>query len=901
MADATIRIDADTRAAEAALGRVQKLLGSFAAIAGVAAVAKGLADVADQATNLKNKLNLVSSSQDYANYSFEKLAVIANNARAPLDAVGSLYFSMARSAGTLGINNEQARQATELLAKGMTASGMSAQQASGPLLQLSQAFQSGTFQGDELRSVLEGFPTVSQALAKSLGVPLTALKNLGSQGKISGSDLVTAILGAGKQIEADFGRSVSTIGQAITVLSNNWTVFVDKLNTTSGAGNVVTKAIGYISAAIVFLGDNIDTILIILEILATVYIAGKVVSAIKWLAPYIIQLGNSIKSIGYIFTDFGKTMTGIFGNVVRFWKSAFTTMEKAAEAGITGWHYYFRGFFVYLGTIVKSIGSLLLNLAGPIIIVGGYFSDMFDSAIEKAKSLLSYLPLVGKFFGQKAAAALPDTAAADDAQAGKDMKELNRLAEDKAKKAKEISAKEFQYGQELNKNIQSQILSNFYDNLKGKMLDEELAYSRAIAEEVKKAHDQGVGITVAQQTRIGNLAKEKVVIEQIQAGMARYNELTTAGLNKQYFDDLRNLEQAHGAGRLTDERTYQEAISRLTLKYQTDLFAAELSAYQELKNGKFTLDNKELILMTEKYDLEAQLVSKLAQMRFQQVNQELLTVTTKFNAELAQIKTLSDLEFTRDNATLIRANEEFNMRQSNIQRLMEMEFNMANQKMIMETQLYDMQLAQQEKLMAMKQSQFQQELQQQGFTLEQSKSIATERTNFEKKSEMEKTNFAIEQAGTVFNELGKRNKTAFEAAKAFNIANAIMNTYMGATKALATYPPPFNFIAAAAVVASGLAQVASIRGQTYSGRAMGGPIVGGQQYMVGERGPELITAPSGGARVTPNSQMGGQTNIVFQIQTNDARGFDQLLAERKGLIINMVRQAQMDKGRMATV
>lgn len=900
MADATIRIDADTRAAEAALGRVQKLLGSFAAIAGVAAVAKGLADVADQATNLKNKLNLVSSSQDYTNYSFEKLAAIANNARAPLDAVGSLYFSMARSAGTLGINNEQARTATELLAKGMTASGMSAQQASGPLLQLSQAFQSGTFQGDELRSVLEGFPTVSQALAKSLGVPLTALKYLGSQGKISGSDLVTAILGAGKQIEADFKRSVVTIGQALTVLSNNWTVFIDKLNTTSGAGNVVTKAIGYISAAIVFLGDNIDTILIILEILATVFLAGKVVSAIKYLAPYVIQFGNTIKSIGYVITDFGTTLIGIFGNVVRFWKSAFTTMEKAVEAGITGWHYYFRAFFVYLGTIVKSIGSLLLNLAGPIVLVGGYFSDMFDSVIAKAKSLLSYLPLIGKYFTP---AVSTDTKAAEDAAAAekKRQEELARITEDKAKKAKEISAKQFQYNEELRKSIQSQVLSNFYDNLKGKMLDEEIAYQRAIAEEVKKAHDQGVGITVAQQIRVGNLAKEKVVIEQIQAGMAKYNELTTAGLNKQYFDDLRNLEQAHRAGRFNDEKTYQESISRLTLKYQTDLFSAELSAYQELKNGKFTLDNKELILMTEKYDLEAQLVSKLAQMRFQQVNQELMTVTTKFNTELAQIKTLSDLEFTRDNAKLIRANEEFNIRQSNTQRLMEMEFNIANQKMIMETQLYDMQVAQQEKLIAMKQSQFQQELQQRGFTLEQSKSIATERTNFEKKSEMEKTNFAIEQAGTVFNELGKRNKTAFEAAKAFNIANAIMNTYMGATKALATYPPPFNFIAAAAVVAMGLAQVASIRGQTYSGRAMGGPIVGGQQYMVGERGPELITAPSGGARVTPNSQMGGQTNIVFQIQTNDARGFDQLLAERKGLIINMVRQAQMDKGRMATV
>jgi hypothetical protein len=33
----------------------------------------------------------------------------------------------------------------------------------------------------------------------------------------------------------------------------------------------------------------------------------------------------------------------------------------------------------------------------------------------------------------------------------------------------------------------------------------------------------------------------------------------------------------------------------------------------------------------------------------------------------------------------------------------------------------------------------------------------------------------------------------------------------------------------------------------------------------------------------------------------DARGFDQLLAERRPMIINMIRQAQNDRGRRATV
>lgn len=48
------------------------------------------------------------------------------------------------------------------------------------------------------------------------------------------------------------------------------------------------------------------------------------------------------------------------------------------------------------------------------------------------------------------------------------------------------------------------------------------------------------------------------------------------------------------------------------------------------------------------------------------------------------------------------------------------------------------------------------------------------------------------------------------AAKALNIATATMDTYVGANKALSAYPPPFGAIAAAGVIATGLANVKKI-------------------------------------------------------------------------------------------
>ena len=183
------------------------------------------------------------------------------------------------------------------------------------------------------------------------------------------------------------------------------------------------------------------------------------------------------------------------------------------------------------------------------------------------------------------------------------------------------------------------------------------------------------------------------------------------------------------------------------------------------------------------------------------------------------------------------------------------------------------------------------------FGFETQKQMAAEAAAFEMKSTTEKTAFAIDQGAQMFNALGQHNKKAFEAAKAFNIANAIMNTYMAATKALATYPPPINFFMMGAAITLGLAQVAQIRSQQYSGRALGGPVMGGTPYIVGESGPELFTPNTTGS-ITRNGDFGGgsNVNVNFTINAVDAEGIDNLLIERRGTIQQIISDAMLEKG-----
>ena len=81
------------------------------------------------------------------------------------------------------------------------------------------------------------------------------------------------------------------------------------------------------------------------------------------------------------------------------------------------------------------------------------------------------------------------------------------------------------------------------------------------------------------------------------------------------------------------------------------------------------------------------------------------------------------------------------------------------------------------------------------------------------------------------------------------------------------------------------------------GFAEGGNVVGGQPILVGEKGPEVFTPPSGGS-ITPNNQLGGEgvTNHYhsYNIQAVDAKSVAQLFAENRMTMFGMVEQARRE-------
>jgi hypothetical protein len=108
----------------------------------------------------------------------------------------------------------------------------------------------------------------------------------------------------------------------------------------------------------------------------------------------------------------------------------------------------------------------------------------------------------------------------------------------------------------------------------------------------------------------------------------------------------------------------------------------------------------------------------------------------------------------------------------------------------------------------------------------------------------------------------KQQKKAFQVQKAVNIANAVIDTYKAANTALASSPPPFNYIAMAAAITAGLINVKKIASQQFQSSSSSG-------------GGGGSNAPTGAAPMTANFNTIGSSGInqLAQLQQTPMQAY----------------------------
>ncbi len=240
--DMRARFEATKRSIERTTSAVSTLAATVVGVYGIQS-AKAIARTADTWNLLEGRIRLVSRSYDELITKREELFKISQDSRVGYEQTADLYARIARNTARMNITDQSRLNVTDAISKSLIISGASAQSANAALVQLGQGLAAEALRGQELNSVMEQTPRLSEAIADGMGVSIGSLRALAEQGKITSEVLITAIESQQDAITEEFLQMPITMAQGMIVLDNEWMKFVGTLDDALGITELVVEQI----------------------------------------------------------------------------------------------------------------------------------------------------------------------------------------------------------------------------------------------------------------------------------------------------------------------------------------------------------------------------------------------------------------------------------------------------------------------------------------------------------------------------------------------------------------------------------------------------------------------------------------------------------------------------------
>lgn len=235
----------------------------------------------DDFTKLNAQIRIATRSQAEYAAGLADVRRISTAAQADINATAMLYTRITNSLREMGATQKQVSNITEAVSLGLKAYGATATEAASAMLQLSQAFGANRLGGEEFRAVSEAMPNMMQVLAKSMNVPLSALKNLSAEGKITRTEMMKAWdnpeVIASMRAQADQTR---TITGEMTIFRNNLKMLVGEFMGASGSTSGITTALRGMSDGVLLLANHLAQVISLATTMAVLF-AGKYLMAMQ--------------------------------------------------------------------------------------------------------------------------------------------------------------------------------------------------------------------------------------------------------------------------------------------------------------------------------------------------------------------------------------------------------------------------------------------------------------------------------------------------------------------------------------------------------------------------------------------------------------------------------------------
>lgn len=529
------------------------------------ALAAQFIETADAATNLQNRLAMIAQDGQTGAEVFALMTKTALSLGAPLQDVGNLFFRIANNTKDLGLKQTEQLRITELLNKAFQTNGLSVAEASSAVTQFGQALGRGVLQGDELNSILENAPPIAQAIADKFGVTTGALRELGSQGKITSRDIIDAMMAAGDSIDRDFAARIPTIANAWENFKTTLEAVTTQFDKQTGASKIIAFAITELAIGVVKLskfmqewgGVIANVVGVLVSIFAPIKLFG---SLFGFLEKALIAAAGSFAHISNVAGTFGSIINKVKVYVIGFLAEVFPGLNKfysliaATLASIAG----YLGLSEVFDKIGEALGRASTN------------ADVFAAQQEELNKLLGVDNVQAS---EQARAASDALTTADLANTNARIKILGELTQayDDFNKSFAAQTQMIGLGEEAKNVLQGQLeITQKYQDAVTK-----------IREEMAKTGSTGTDAEVQaisdltheynkQQEEVRKLAKER-------ESATRANNLNVYSIKERlgFESELRDLQSEIAKTTMTDVQKKYEDIDRAARKSAESAIAAE--------------------------------------------------------------------------------------------------------------------------------------------------------------------------------------------------------------------------------------------------------------------------------------------------------------------------------------
>ncbi|HCL3902344.1 TPA: tape measure protein [Pseudomonas aeruginosa] len=200
-------------------------------------------ELSDQYGQMASRIrNATSSAEEYAMVQ-ERLLQTANGTFRALSEAQEVYLATADTLRDLGYTTSDVLDITDSFSYALVRDAARADQATTAMDAWSKALMKNKVEADGWASIMAATPSIVEGIAEATGRTQAEIRKLGASGKLSVVALNEGLRRTRDENKALADEMETSVADSFTKLRNSMTVFIGKVNESSGASQILTSNI----------------------------------------------------------------------------------------------------------------------------------------------------------------------------------------------------------------------------------------------------------------------------------------------------------------------------------------------------------------------------------------------------------------------------------------------------------------------------------------------------------------------------------------------------------------------------------------------------------------------------------------------------------------------------------